>query len=128
MKIFYITENKCVDITPHVDEKTMIKILLAAGFTVKMLNNPTIVFAEAIAKEVAKEAIKPSVAVQPLIDILVDLAEPVSYGFMVKGFLQWMAGKENEGKKTIKASSAGYLGVQFIPQIFKIIKTINLGG
>lgn len=119
MKIFYISENKCVDITPKVDEKTVIKALLMAGVTMKYINSPILLFAEGV---------KPSVAVQPLVDILVDVAEPVSYGFMVKGFIQWMAGKENEGKKTIKASATGYLGVQFIPQIFKIIKTIKLGG
>lgn len=119
MKIFYINKNKCIDITPQIDEKTMIKCLLLAGVTVKAINNPVLLFASEV---------MPSEAVQPLIDILVDVAEPVSYGFMVKGFIQWMAGKENDGKKTIKASAMGYLGVQFIPQIFKIIKTIKLGG
>ena len=119
MKIYYIKNNKCIDITPKVDEKTLIKALLIAGFTMHTLNNPILLFAEGI---------KPSEAVQPLIDILIDVAEPVSYGFMCKGFLLWMAGKENDGKKTIKASAIGYLGVQFIPQIFKIIKAIKLGG
>ena len=119
MKIFYINQNECIDITPKIDEKTLIKCLLLAGITMKAINNPILLFAEGV---------MPSEAVQPIVDILVDVAEPVSYGFMVKGFIQWMAGKENDGKKTIKASAVGYMGVQFMPQIFKVIKAVKLGG
>ena len=118
MKIYYIKDDKCINITPHIDEKTLIKTLLLAGFTMKAINSPILLLAETV---------KPSEAVKPLIDILIDVSEPISYGFMVKGFILWMAGKENDGKKTIKASAIGYLGVQCIPQIFKIIKTIKLG-
>ena len=64
-------------------------------------------------------------SVQPIIDVLKDLAEPVAYGFMIKGFLSMMAGNEHEGKKTIKYALGGYVGIQFIPQIFKILKGIT---
>lgn len=63
---------------------------------------------------------------QPLIEVLQDLAEPVAYGFMIKGFLQRMAGNVHQGTKTIKDAIAGYLGIQFIPQIFAIIKSIKI--
>ena len=64
--------------------------------------------------------------VQPLLDVLKDLAEPFSYAFMVKGFLSMMAGNEHEGKKTIKYAIGGYVGIQFIPQIFSLIKSLKI--
>lgn len=66
-----------------------------------------------------------SEGLQPLVDVLKDLAEPISYGFMVKGFLKIMAGEEHEGIKTIKEAIGGFIGIQWIPQIFKIIKGIG---
>lgn len=66
-----------------------------------------------------------SSALQPLINVLQDLAEPVSYGFMVKGFLQIMSGDEHAGQKTIKSAIGGYLGIQFIPRIFAIIRSVK---
>lgn len=62
----------------------------------------------------------------PLVVVLQDLAEPVSYGFMIKGFLQIMAGNDHAGQKTIKNSIGGFLGIQFIPKIFEIIRSIKL--
>lgn len=64
-------------------------------------------------------------SLQPLVEILKDLAEPVSYGFMVKGFMKIMAGEEHEGMKTIKGAIGGFIGIQWIPYIFKIIKNIK---
>lgn len=64
-------------------------------------------------------------ALQPLINILQDLAEPISYGFMIKGFLQVMAGDDHAGQKTIKSAIGGFLGIQFIPKIFAIIKSVK---
>lgn len=65
-------------------------------------------------------------ALKPLINVLQDLAEPVSYGFMVKGFLQIMAGDDHAGQKTIKSAIGGFLGIQFIPKIFAIIRNIRV--
>lgn len=117
MKVYYIDRDKCIDITPKIDDKTLIRFLITSGLIVKVVNNPVQLFA--YTNEISS-------GVKPIVDMLIDVAEPVSYGFMVKGFLQWMAGNENEGKKTLKASATGYLGVQFIPQIFKIIKAIKI--
>lgn len=122
MKVYYIKNDKCVDLTPRLPElddatkEKLLKLGLASIFIFEATT--TNVYA----------ATNISSSVQPLIDVLIDLAEPVSYGFMVKGFIEWMTGRENEGKKTIKSSMTGYLGIKFIPQIFKIIKGINLAG
>ena len=67
-----------------------------------------------------------AVTLQPLISILQDLAEPVSYGFMIKGFLQIMAGDDHAGQKTIKSAIGGFLGIQFIPKVFAIIKGVKI--
>ena len=41
--------------------------------------------------------------------------------------LLWlMAGNEHEGKKTIKYAIGGYIGIQFIPQIFSLIKSLKI--
>ncbi|UYZ39095.1 hypothetical protein OD350_28905 (plasmid) [Clostridium beijerinckii] len=64
-------------------------------------------------------------SLQPLVDVLKDLAEPVSYGFMIKGFMKIMAGEEHEGLKVIKGAIGGYIGIQWIPYIFSIIKSIK---
>ena len=64
-------------------------------------------------------------SVQPIINVLKDLAEPVSYGFMIKGFMKIMAGEEHEGMKIIKGAIGGYVGIQWIPMIFSLIKNIK---
>jgi hypothetical protein len=44
---------------------------------------------------------------------------------MIKGFMKIMAGDEHEGMKTIKYSIGGYIGIQWIPSIFNLIKGIT---
>ena len=120
MKIYYIKGDKCKDLTPsikltHEQEIKLIRLGITAICIYKTCGVHYLYAYDGI-----------SVAVQPLVDDLVELEEPVSYGFMVKGFLEMMAGKDHEGKKTLKSSITGFLGIQFIPQIFKIIKAIKL--
>ena len=92
------------------------KVTMQAAITLIMVNGMTTV---AWAGPIAS-------GMQPLLDVLKDLAEPFSYAFMVKGFLSMMAGNEHEGKKTIKYAIGGYVGIQFIPQIFDLIKSLKL--
>ena len=92
------------------------KVTMQAAITLIMVNGMTTV---AWAGPIAS-------GMQPLLDVLKDLAEPFSYAFMVKGVLIMMAGNEHEGKKTIKYAIGGYVGIQFIPQIFKLIKDLKL--
>lgn len=146
-KIYYIDQNGCKDLTPRLPELTpqQQKMLMMAGVTAVALIgsaaiNPTfakeisinagetvMVMAQSSNEVVPASSGSIADAVRPLTKILTDLAEPVSYGFMTKGAIEYMAGKEHEGKKTIKAAAGGFLGVQFIPQVFRILKGINLG-
>ena len=104
-------QSKVKEIQIDVDKVTM-----QAAITLIMVNGmTTLAWAGPIAS-----------GMQPLLDVLKDLAEPFSYAFMVKGFLSMMAGNEHEGKKTIKYAIGGYVGIQFIPQIFKLIKDLKL--
>lgn len=104
-------QSKVKEIQIDVDKVTM-----QAAITLIMVNGMTTV---AWAGPIAS-------GMQPLLDVLKDLAEPFSYAFMVKGFLSMMAGNEHEGKKTIKYAIGGYVGIQFIPQIFDLIKSLKL--
>lgn len=63
---------------------------------------------------------------QPVIKLIGNFAEPVAYGYMVKGFLNITQGKEEEGMKVIKNSIKGYLGAKFVPQIMGFISDLNL--
>lgn len=92
------------------------KIVMQAAVTLVLVNGMT----------VTAWAGPISSGIQPIIEVLKDLAEPVAYGFMVKGFLQIMAGTEHEGKKTIKYSLGGFLGIQLIPKFFELIKNLPL--
>ena len=120
MKIYYIKGNVCKDLTPSFkltkeQEMKLIKFGITAILVYKTCGVQYLFAYDGI-----------STAVKPLVDVLVDLAEPISYGFMCKGFLEMMSGHSENGKKTIKSAITGYLGIQFIPQIFKIIKAIKL--
>ena len=64
-------------------------------------------------------------AVAPIIATLQDLAEPFSYGFAIKGVLQKMSGKDNEGAKTLKNALGGYVVVQFLPEIYKLLRLVK---
>lgn len=114
MKIigFYARKNKSKVKEIQIDVN---KVAMKMALTLIMVNGTsTIAYAGSISQ-----------GVQPIIDILKDLAEPVAYGFMIKGFMKIMAGDENEGFKTIKYSVGGYLGIQWIPMIFNTIKSIK---
>ena len=63
-------------------------------------------------------AVDVKTGVQPLIDVIVDLAEPVSYAGMIKGALQMAIGNEHEGRKAVGNAFKGYLVVKVAPMIF----------
>ena len=69
-------------------------------------------------------AVDVKTGVQPLIDVIVDLAEPVSYAGMIKGALQMAIGNEHEGRKAVGNAFKGYLVVKVAPMIFDIIDGI----
>lgn len=65
--------------------------------------------------------------VQPIVDVLKDLAEPVAYAFMVYGGIKIMSGQSSAGKQTIKEAVSGYIFIQWVPWVFSIIRSIGAG-
>ena len=53
------------------------------------------------------------------------IAEPVAYGFCMKGFLEKMSGQDNIGTKHIKDSIKGYVMIQVLPFVFDIINVFR---
>jgi hypothetical protein len=64
-------------------------------------------------------------AFQPIINTIKELADPIAYGFVIKGFIEIIAGKAEAGKKTISGAIAGYIGVQWLPWLFGLVKNIG---
>ena len=56
-----------------------------------------------------------------LINGLQRVAEPVAYGFCIKGILEKMSGQQNVGDKHIKDSIKGYVMIQILPFVFDLI-------
>ncbi len=111
MKIVGFTKDREIDIDVN-------KKLAEYGIAFVILSNThSISYAETNVSE----------SLRPLLRVLQDLAEPISYGFMIKGFMQIMSGDEHQGYKTIKLAISGFVGIQWIPYIYKIIKTVKLG-
>ncbi len=61
---------------------------------------------------------------QPIIRVIQDIAEPISYGMMMYGFIKMAMGGVGEGKKMIGNAVKGYVGVQMVPWVFDIIRDI----
>lgn len=56
-----------------------------------------------------------------IISALQKVAEPVAYGFCVKGVLEKMSGQDNIGSKHMKEALKGYVVIQVLPMIFDMI-------
>lgn len=134
MKIsgFYVTKNQIL-----IDEKKVINGMgqMTQGMVLVSLGNQAIpiihdvltssvIVAHASTTTIATPDIGNAVA--PIIQTLQDLAEPFSYGFAIKGVLQKMSGKENEGTKTLKNALGGYVVVQFLPEIYKLLRLVKI--
>lgn len=117
MKIvgFYVKKNSFKDSKIREINIDVDKAIMKATVTLIFVNGLTTV---AYAGSVSE-------SMQPIINVLKDLAEPVAYGFMIKGFMKIMAGDEHDGIKTIKFAAGGYVGIQWIPYIFKLIKGVT---
>jgi uncharacterized membrane protein len=113
MKIVYWKMKKSGEI---VDTNTLIK---RAAIT-------TIPVALILTQGTTAYAADPNIktAMKPLINALQDLAEPVSYAFMIYGGIKYMSGHSSEGQQTIKNAIGGYVLIQWIPWIFGIIRSI----
>lgn len=110
---FYVARGgKVKDIDVNID-----KVLINAGIAYIIINNMT---GTAYAADTSL-----SDSLKPLINKLKDLAEPVSYGFMIKGFMQYMSGEEHAGIKSVKSAMGGYIGIRWIPYIYSVIKSVG---
>ena len=66
-----------------------------------------------------------SAKLHPVIALLQDLVEPVSYCFMIYGGLKIISGNKSRGLEILKDAAAGYVLVQWIPWLFDIIRSIG---
>lgn len=95
-----------------IDESDVIRKAVAAGVFAGTVTST------AYAGPVSKQ-------VQPIVDVLKDLAEPVAYAFMIYGGLKIASGQSSAGKQTIRDAVSGYILIQWVPWIFSIIKSIG---
>ena len=113
MQICYcvVKKNELVEIDPK-------KVAKTAVATMALCSGNPVMAAQVNVKQ----------AVQPLIDIVIDLAEPVAFAATVKGGLQLSIGNEHEGKKAIGNAIKGYLVVKLVPILFDVIDGISIVG
>lgn len=78
------------------------------------------------AAEAVSEGNAVMAGLSPVIKLITDIAEPITYGYMVKGFLKFTQGKEEEAKKTLTNAGIGFLGVQFVPSVMKFLRELDL--
>lgn len=64
-------------------------------------------------------------ALQPIINVLRDVAKPICYGSMLWGWSKVMLGQKSAGYKQLKEAIGGFLGVQFTPVIFDMLSKIG---
>ena len=62
---------------------------------------------------------------QPIIDLMKDAAEPIGYGCYIWGFIKYMLGQRGEGIQLIKGTTWAFIGIQVIPWLMSIIKSIG---
>ena len=126
-RIHYIAKAD-FDKVVNIANKVVDKVMIASVVTV-VTSNSNLVFATEVANVVA-EATKDTNSIMtglaPLIKLIGDIAEPVTYGYMVKGFLKFTQGKEEEAKKTLINAGTGFLGCKFTPQVIDFLSDIKL--
>lgn len=61
---------------------------------------------------------------EPVLNLLNSVSKPCAIGMVIFGFLKIMLSDSVSGKKVIKNSIYGYIGIQAVPIIFDIIDSI----
>lgn len=126
-KIHYISKSD-FDKAVNVAEKIVDKAVLAAVVGV-VASSGNLVFAAEVAGAAAEATVEANsimTGLAPLIKMIGDIAEPVTYGYMVKGFLKFTQGKEEEAKKTLVNAGTGFLGCKFTPQVIRFLGGLTL--
>lgn len=126
-RIHYISKAD-YDKAVNVADKLIDKAVLAAiiGVTFSYGNIAYAAEVAGAAAEVVEDTNSIMKGLAPLIKMIGDIAEPVTYGYMVKGFLKFTQGKEEEAKKTLVDAGTGFLGCKFTPQVIKFLGGITL--
>ncbi len=68
---------------------------------------------------------KLKVIVNPIIELIAGLGYPITYGMLLTGFIMVIMGKKSKGLEIIKWACIGYIGLQFVPFILKILEMIG---
>lgn len=131
---FYVTKSGKV-----IEEKDIVKVGVETAKTVALVGcmNSTLpvlyggmplngMVAHASTTEAVQSVSSIASAFDPLINTLQDLSEPFSFAFALKGLFMKMQGNESEGNKTMKNAMYGYLTVQFLPEVYDLLKLVKL--
>lgn len=135
-RIHYISKadyDKVITVAEKVVDKAVLAVVVGV-----VASSGNLVFAADVAKSSAAEVAKAAaiesakngnsimIGLAPLIKLIGDIAEPVTYGYMVKGFLKFTQGKEEEAKKTLVNAGTGFLGCKFTPQVINFLSGLKL--
>jgi hypothetical protein len=62
---------------------------------------------------------------QPIIDLLKDASEPLAYGAYIWAFIRYILGQRAEAKSMFTSITWGFCGIQILPWIFDIVKSLG---
>lgn len=62
---------------------------------------------------------------QPIIDLMVEASEPISYACFIWGFVKYMLGHKADAKETWKGSAYGLIGIKLLPWLFDILNSVG---
>ena len=132
---FYVTKKQRV--IEEKDVTMVLEQLVKAGASVfvltqitpiltNLVGTPIVAQASTFDHGVAKGALSEGTdkllgIANEIISALQKVAEPVAYGFCVKGVLEKMSGQDNIGSKHMKEALKGYVVIQVLPMIFDMI-------
>jgi hypothetical protein len=62
---------------------------------------------------------------QPIIDLMKEAAEPISYACFIWGFVKYMLGHKADAKETWKGATYGLVGIKLLPWFFDILNSVG---
>lgn len=80
------------------------------------------VFAEEAKETMSQKIIR---AFDPIIDLIAGVGYPVTNAMLILACLMIITGRKKQGVEMLKWACVGYLGIQFIPFILKILNGIG---
>ncbi len=95
------------------------KPLGIAGFTVLGMVEPHNAYAAGYVPGTIKAK------AQPIIDLMKEAAEPISYACFIWGFVKYMLGHKADAKETWKGATYGLVGIKLLPWFFDILNSVG---